>query len=447
MASKIGSTLSLGEGKAGKSYQQVQLPPSSLINIPTTWTIDPGLAFPTGLTQSDCICMYWGDKIFVIGNNVIKVGDLKNKVWEETSITTGITNVATACFYDDYKIFIVENPAKTQNKVVRCISFNCNDYSVSNLTSITLTTSYTQSNYTGNGTGYYPIVPNCSLTSVYLPANRCIYFTHIGGYCRGGYWDSNDGSYNRYKSTYGGRVNLYLCKYDIDNNIITSTTIKTVAANATGSSWSSSFSSSASEGNTLASNWIKTQNSSFITQVLKGILVVDKPESTLTLANPTSHPSKMTTILLSNNSATFGGTDSAITYTPTAYSQFNGDEYLTFNGTVCTIFNPIENYASSLVVPVAPVAPIANSLGIWNNSVCFLSSTGLYMMTFISKTPDDLIPIFGICKGQEFVGTKELEILNKFTITTSWQTCEEDVEICLGEYSSPGYYNLLIKNI
>lgn len=440
----IGNTLSLGGGRTNKTYQQVSLPPSSIFSTPTTWSLEAGIALPSGLTPEKCVCMYYGDKIFVLTTNIIYVGDLKNKVWE-TTVNTGITDIASACFYDDYKIFIVENPAKAQNKVVQCISFNCHDYTVSQLTSITLTTSYSQSSYTGSGSMYYPTVPHGSLASVYLSANRCIYFFHIGGCCRGGYWNSADGTSNPFKSSYGGKVNLYLCKYDINNNIITSTIIKTVSVNTTGN-WSTSTSSAASEGNTNASNWIKTQNSSFIGYVLNGYLSVDRPETTLTLYNAQLTPTKLTTILLSNNNVTFGGTDSGLQYCPTAQVKFDNFSVLTFNRTVCTILDTENNILSSLVVPVAPIAPVINSLGVWNNSVVFLSSSGLYMMTFIKETPENMVPVWGIIKGQEYVGTKTLEILNKITIQPYWQTCEEDVEICLGEYSSPGYYNLLIKN-
>ena len=79
MTSYIGSTLSLG-GRTNKTYQQVSLPPSSIFSTPTTWSLEAGIALPSGLTPERCVCMYYGDKIFVLTTNIIYVGDLKNKV-------------------------------------------------------------------------------------------------------------------------------------------------------------------------------------------------------------------------------------------------------------------------------------------------------------------------------------------------------------------------------
>ena len=425
----IGNTLSLGGGKS-LGIQEVYLPSSSLYNTPTSWTSKTSFTLPVGITPANSISIVLGDEIFVIDTGKVYVGDLNSETWTHT-IDTGIGYPASACIYDDYKIFIIE---RTTNGVVRLISFNTTDYSVVPLTSLSVSWTNTSS----SGYGFYQYLPTNNLPSIFCKNNRCIYFYWASGRAFKTYDSSHN---NPYLSSVYCASTLY--EYDCDLNIVTAKYDKSYATNG---GWTSS---------NAATNHLNSYNTEMQNRAQRffnSIISLSEDESLLYLSNGATSTTTTLILNLSSDAVDETTTTSVLSYCPTSWGYFE-DKKIVFNGTVPTLYNQPDNSLSSMVIPDAPVAPGFKSVNTWNNQIIFLNDTTYYSLPYIVSTGiEDPTIAWCLLKGQEICGEKELEILDsennnetKLLITKTWEKVLKDTDIYLGEYNSPTKYRLLIR--
>ena len=421
MASIIGSALTLpsasGSSGGGSGVQAVYLPPSSLFNAPTTWTADNAMSYPSGYDANQCIVKVRGDSIYVIGNGQIKIGNLRNRTWEEETVATGMGFACSACWYDDYKLLIFEAPVgpRVINGNGKIASFN----SESNIVSYLGTYTYSFLNKS-NALPAYNTSP-----SVFVPAERAVYF-YLG--VAGSYYNWNDDSNYEHYST------RRLFKYDIDLN-----TIEIIKDESYATSSGSAILP------TEASNARIEQRS---------VVTLFTDQTKIKFQNGALKPTTIRTVVLDSKTVT-DAADSVIPYSVTAWCDF-GKYKLMFNGNAATLYDPQTNQQVPIDIPPTPVTPTFASLFIWDNQVCYLGASALYSLPYVAKADSEsLANVWTILKGQEYCGMEDLTVLDsssadgtaeKLKIRKDWQTALSNIDIKLGEYDAPFSYRLLVRN-
>lgn len=415
-------------GGAKNMAYTVMLPPSSVYNNPTTWEMDTTMALPAGYSAGSCVIRTKGDMIYLFGKGIIRIGNLRTRTWQETDIATGFSYIPiSACFYDDYKIFLVfqvnnntylKSFDTQQQKIMHLSSFQTRDPSLG---------------YSGSESQY--IVPT-NYPAIFSEKNRKIYF--FAGFGRRGY--SRITSSDTYNMNY--KAHCVLFEYSVDLNTYTSLIPFSIGNSTSGS-------------NSTPYNTYLTNINNHLNKYQNSLIDLDEEGNLLYISNAAYEPTKRYEYNLVSLTETLDTQSSALTYYPTAWTVLDSLK-LCFNGSSATLYDQINNEISSLIIPNSPANPAFDCLALWDNHIIFLHNSALILLPYITKAAgDNLAPVMTIFEGQQFCGTKELKIYNsdvgdgstlKATVTKSWQTAAETFDIKLGEYQHNGDFRLLVRS-
>lgn len=432
-----GQYVSTGASGGGQSCSAVYLPKSTLYNAPATaWNLDTSFHFPSSATANN-IQLVKGDKIYLIDYGQIYVGSLTTKLWEAESIPTGYYQPLSACWYDDYKIFILASNASNLYSGMVLLSFNTTDNRLVYLNTIANPGSY-QTLQTNTIR-----LPLNNLPSIWYPEKRRIYFAYARGTAarnNSNIYDSyymNNGTY--YSTSTYGYYRIYY--YDVDTNVVTTL-------------WE--YNHVAGQANQLDSTYVSWANTinDYSDRFHNSIMSYDIDRQYIYITSGTKEYS----INIATNEIIYTPNAGTLPYIPTAWVDFNEyeTEQLTFTNSIITRYNPSTHTQTAISLPEAIPAPVFASVNIYNQQIIYMTADTLYSLPYGSAVNLDILaPAWTIFEGQEYSGLSELVVLDSATegqtekcrITKDWQVAEENIDIMVGEYENISEYRLLIRNV